>query len=191
MTITFENDNDIIVYALEKVIAYARRNQQMFVAQCVWWLASIIGLERGLISHIDNLWKKDRPVDQQPEDTGRDIRQSREVSAIPRDLQEDPRSNIELGNIHPDRVSRVGFTNSDVSELELDNSEPLPILEKAEQFLGTSRKERKAFKQRKKADILSRTRFGKILTKALSNKQRNYLQGISKETIAEYLANRK
>jgi len=161
------------------------------VAQCFWWLASIIGLERGLISHIDNLWKKDRFVDQQPEGTGRDIRQSREVSAIPRDLQEDPRSNIELGNIHPDRVSRVGFTNSDVSELELDNSEPLPILEKAEQFLRTSRKERKAFKQRKKADILSRTRSGKILTKPLSNKQRNYLQGISKETIAEYLANRK
>jgi len=55
MTITFENDTDIIVYALEKVISYARRTQQIFVAQCVWWLASIIGLEQGLITYVDNL----------------------------------------------------------------------------------------------------------------------------------------
>jgi len=57
MTITFENDNDVIVYALEKIIAYARKNQQIFVAQCVWWLASVISLKQGLIVHIDNLRK--------------------------------------------------------------------------------------------------------------------------------------
>jgi hypothetical protein len=55
MTITFENDNDVIIYTLEKVISYARKTQQVFVAQCVWWLASIIGLEQGLIKFIDNL----------------------------------------------------------------------------------------------------------------------------------------
>jgi hypothetical protein len=36
-------------------VSYARRKQQAFLAQCIWWLASIIGLERGLINHIDNL----------------------------------------------------------------------------------------------------------------------------------------
>jgi len=41
MTITFENNDNVIIYALEKSIAYARRTQQIFVAQCVWWLASI------------------------------------------------------------------------------------------------------------------------------------------------------
>jgi len=55
MTITFEDNNEGIIYALEKVIAYPRKTQQILVAQCVWWLASIIGLEEGLISHIDNL----------------------------------------------------------------------------------------------------------------------------------------
>jgi hypothetical protein len=55
MTITFENDDDIIISVLEKVISYARRTQQIFVAQCVWWLASVIGLQQGLISHMDNL----------------------------------------------------------------------------------------------------------------------------------------
>jgi hypothetical protein len=54
MTITFENDNDDIVYALEKIIYHARRTQQIFVAQCIQWLASIIGLYQGLVSYIDN-----------------------------------------------------------------------------------------------------------------------------------------
>jgi len=58
MTITVENDNDIIVYALEQIIDYARKNQYIFVAQSVWWIASIIGLSEGLTVHIDNLRKR-------------------------------------------------------------------------------------------------------------------------------------
>jgi hypothetical protein len=55
MTITFENDNDVIFDGLETIISYAKRTEQIFFAQCVWWLASIIGLEQGLVNHIDNL----------------------------------------------------------------------------------------------------------------------------------------
>jgi hypothetical protein len=55
MTITFTNDSDVIVYTFKKVLSYARRNQQIIVAQRIWWLASIIGLDRGLIIPIDNL----------------------------------------------------------------------------------------------------------------------------------------
>jgi hypothetical protein len=103
MTITFETDNDVIIYALEKVIAYARRTQQVFVAQCVWWLASIIGLEQGLVIHIDNLQERQvvrSPEKAVPENQGRQhvhpdrvpqVSQRRSVSAIPRDLTEDPR----------------------------------------------------------------------------------------------------
>ena len=58
MAITFENDNDVIVYALEKIISYARNNQYILVAQCVWWLASIIGLQQGLVIYIDTLDKQ-------------------------------------------------------------------------------------------------------------------------------------
>jgi len=65
MTITFKNENDIIICALKKVISYARRIQQLFVAQCVWWLASIIGLEEGLIIHMDNLQSLKAIVDQE------------------------------------------------------------------------------------------------------------------------------
>jgi hypothetical protein len=49
MTITFENDSDVIVYALEKIISFARGNQYLFVANCLWWIAGIIGLDKGLI----------------------------------------------------------------------------------------------------------------------------------------------
>jgi hypothetical protein len=55
MTITFENNNNIIVYALERIISYTRRTQQVFVPQCVWWPVSIIRSEHGLINHTDNL----------------------------------------------------------------------------------------------------------------------------------------
>jgi hypothetical protein len=55
MTITFERNNDLIVYALEKIISVARKHQQIFVAQFVWWLASIISLEKGLINYTNNI----------------------------------------------------------------------------------------------------------------------------------------
>jgi hypothetical protein len=55
MTITFENDNDVIVYTLENIISYARSTQQNIVAQVIWWLAAVIGLESGIVNHMDNL----------------------------------------------------------------------------------------------------------------------------------------
>jgi hypothetical protein len=87
MTITFENDNDVIVYALEKVISYARRTQQIFVAQCVWWLASIIGVEPGLANYIDNIQSR-VDVTVIPEEVPGI---GRTVSPIPRDNQDDQR----------------------------------------------------------------------------------------------------
>jgi len=55
MTITFENDMDIIVYALEEMISYAQNYQDIFVAQSVRWISSIIGLQHRLVIYIDNL----------------------------------------------------------------------------------------------------------------------------------------
>jgi hypothetical protein len=57
MTITFANDNDMIVYALEKISSYTRDTQNMFLAESVWWIASIIGLQQGLVIDSDNLKK--------------------------------------------------------------------------------------------------------------------------------------
>jgi hypothetical protein len=87
MTITFENDNDVIVYALEKVISDARRTQPIFVPHCVWWLASIIGLDQGLVNYIDNLESRINVavIPEQGPSVGRT------VSPTPRDNQEDPR----------------------------------------------------------------------------------------------------
>jgi hypothetical protein len=74
MTLTFENDNDVIVFALEKIISFARENQYLFVANCIWWIAGVIGLEAGLINHIDNL------------ESRRHIFKPREISSTPRDI---------------------------------------------------------------------------------------------------------
>jgi len=55
MTITFKNDNDIIVYALKKIISVARTNQYIILAQSIWLIAPMIGLQKQLFIHINNL----------------------------------------------------------------------------------------------------------------------------------------
>ena len=116
MTLTFENDNDVITYALEKVISYVRRTPQIFVAQCVWWLASIIGLEQGLIVHINNL-------------------QKRGTSATLRDYSE---------IVHPDRVQQISLEKS-VSPIPGDLTEDRQldqIIRSAEECVISSEKTR-------------------------------------------------
>jgi hypothetical protein len=58
MTLTFKDNSDIIVYAIEKILSFAREQQYLFVANCVWWIAGIIGLDTGLATHIDTLRKR-------------------------------------------------------------------------------------------------------------------------------------
>jgi hypothetical protein len=97
MTVTFENHNDVIVYALEKVISYARRTQQIFAAQCISWLASMIRLQQGLIIHIDNLRKRETTAISGDysgivhPDRAQQIESEKAISPIPRDLTEDQR----------------------------------------------------------------------------------------------------
>jgi hypothetical protein len=74
MTITFETDSDVIVYALEQILSFAQENQYLFVANCAWWIAGIIGLDSGLTIFIDNLEIRKRAY------------QPREVSMTPRDI---------------------------------------------------------------------------------------------------------
>jgi len=54
MTIICDNDNEVLLYALERIINYARNNQYILIAQCVWWVESTIGLESKSVEYIDN-----------------------------------------------------------------------------------------------------------------------------------------
>jgi hypothetical protein len=74
MTITFETDNDIIVYTLEKIIFFTKENQYFFVANCAWWLSGVTGLDSDLTSFIDNLESRKR------------VGQQRHISMTPRDI---------------------------------------------------------------------------------------------------------
>jgi hypothetical protein len=140
MPITFENDNNVIVYALEKVIAYARRSQQIFVAQCVWWLASVIGLEQGLINHVDNIQSREgNTASRAKADHHIEVvRDLRGVSTTPRDIQEERRQ------VHPDRVLQISKGKS-VSPVPRDLTEDQRldlILESAERVIQESFRDR-------------------------------------------------
>jgi len=120
------------------------------------------------------------------------IQNNREISATPRDIQEESRTVIESQYIHLDCVTQVHSVTLDVGDLDLNNSQaqyPSQLVEETEQCIQKSRKERKAFNERQ--EVLSRTRSGRMLAKLLSNKQRNYLQTIPKDMISKYLINRK
>jgi len=122
LTITFENESDVIVYAFEKVIVYARRTQHIVVAQCVWWLASVIGLESGLIIYIDNLRRRERlvSVDNQTElvhpDRIQQIQSERAVSSTPRDLTEDLRLNRDRAVVKQGRVNPLPTTKTQLKK---------------------------------------------------------------------------
>ena len=150
MTITFENDNDVIVYALEKIISYARKTQQIFVAQCVWWLASIIGLEQGLIVHIDNLRKRTTDV-QEPIST----KASEPEASVVQD-SEVP----EFGKVHPNSVQQilsVGTVSPTPRDLT-ENRRLNQVLESAEQVVQESIRDRTT-RQRNRVNPLPQTKM--------------------------------
>jgi len=102
MTITFESESDVIVYALEKIVSFARENQYLFVANCVWWIASIIGLESGLITFIDNLEIRKRDIRQRDiSSTPRDIAMAVSVNHTPSDYRSDPLGRTRKGRVNP------------------------------------------------------------------------------------------
>jgi hypothetical protein len=130
MTITFESDKDVIVYAFEKIISYARQHQYIVLAQSVWWISSIIGLQTELVIFIDNLKVR------------RDIGNPEvgEVSSEPPTLTA----------VHPSRVAQIYTSDGDYIQ---SNSESISttetdihnkVIDNCEIFLGKSKQEREA-----------------------------------------------
>jgi len=119
MTINFENDNDVIVYALEKIISYARDNQYIFLAQSIWWISLIIGLQSGLVIHINNIRERSNHSTNQ---------QGKEVSATPRDIQGDSRSQNKT------KQSCIAESSSDIEGYDRQEK----ILQDCETFIKKS-----------------------------------------------------
>jgi len=211
MTITFEDEKDVIVYALEKIICYARDNCYIFVAQSVWWIASVIGLSEGLATHIDNLRIRfeashlvadedrerlvthiDKPrVRSEASQLNTDKDQLSAKETLLNILQEPSSVGTQESYIHPDRIHR---NNKDSASPEADKiqakiNRATSVVQSAKKFIAQSRKERKALKQ--KPCGLSRTRSGQIPEKPLTKKQRNRLEAIPIDTISKYLDTRK
>jgi hypothetical protein len=102
MTITFEHDSDVIVYGLEKIISFTRENQYLFVANCVWWIAGIIGLDIGLQLYIDNLEsRKATIVNRAISETPRDIARGVSPNEPSSDYIPEPLRRVRRGRINP------------------------------------------------------------------------------------------
>jgi phosphate starvation-inducible protein PhoH len=94
-----------------------------------------------------------------------------------------------LNNVHPSRQAQVQDSDDILSSSDIAEIRQEETAKETEKFIALSRKERKEFIKQKQSNLLI-NRSGRI-TKPITKKQRNYLQSISKDTIAEYLKNRK
>jgi len=113
MTITFENDNDVIVYALEKIVSYAREHQYFFVANCTWGIASIYGLDDQLRRYIDSQAIRqlviDRGVSTIPRDIARSVsieNRDQSLATTPISYVRDPLKRTRKGRVEPLPISK-------------------------------------------------------------------------------------
>jgi hypothetical protein len=133
MTLNMENDNVGIVYALEKIISYARYNQYICLAQRVWWISSIVGLQSGLFNHIENFKEQTNSAGLKMSDTPWDgIRQ------LDNDLKV-------LEPTHPARASHIcdriatGSTSGDCLSESSDDDIQNQVVENCEAFFAQSK----------------------------------------------------
>ena len=54
MSITFENEADIILWTLAKPLVTFQERQYLFAAQCIWWIGALLQLDPALRYFIDN-----------------------------------------------------------------------------------------------------------------------------------------
>jgi hypothetical protein len=116
MTITFKNHSDGIVYALKKVISFAQENENLLVANCAWWIAGIIGLDSGLIAHINNLAFRQNDHCQQVSPTPRDI--ARSVSASTDQVNFEEEIIATRNKVKPLPLRRIKSTRSNPGKVE-------------------------------------------------------------------------
>jgi hypothetical protein len=130
MTIAFKSHKDVIIYALEKIISYARDNQYIFLAQSVWWISSIIALQEGLVIHIDNLKIRN------------------DIGNL--EIRKAPQVHQDLLAVHPSRAAQVQTSDRDYIESDSESISTTEtdihnkVIENCETFLEQSKQERKA-----------------------------------------------
>jgi hypothetical protein len=123
MTITFERDNDVIVYALEKIIAFARENQYLFMGKCVWWIAGIIGLDSGLTIYIDTLEVRKQIGQLRISPTPRDIGRSASANSQEIEIEKELLSNNTEQKNQPQRNSWSAKRNQGNKVLKLSKGQ--------------------------------------------------------------------
>jgi hypothetical protein len=146
MTITFETNADDIVYALEKMISFARENQYLFVANCAWWIAGITGLDSGLTIFIDNLETQKTVGQYRISTTPRDIARSESIDSGQIKLEESLTRNANKNP--PPKVRRATRANPAEGIQKLSRKERKRIAKAKRQKL--SRKERKRIAKAKR-----------------------------------------
>jgi hypothetical protein len=110
MTIRFNNEFDIVICSLSKLLNQFEKNDQLFATQCVWWLASLVHLMDMLSYYwLYNIFPSDYPISQK-KSTAQVVDVNNNANVSPCNLSDDkPQSAIPAvtdssSAIHPERV---------------------------------------------------------------------------------------
>jgi len=57
MSISFENDNNVIIFQFEQILSFWRYDNYIFEAQCGWSLASMTEHQKGYMAQLDDLYE--------------------------------------------------------------------------------------------------------------------------------------
>jgi len=150
--------------------SYARKIQYIFVAQCVWWLASIISPQQGWIIHIHNVRKRT--------EVGMEGGTMTSRLSTPIEQSENWRSSYCYRDL--EMISQL-IKNSDIGDSEPEKIHS--IIKATNQVISQSINDWQAIESKqhptKQIDPLCRTRQGKLLYWKLSKNERNSLNQIS------------
>jgi hypothetical protein len=130
MTISFENDNHVIIYALEKIFFFAHDKQYVFLAQRIWWISSLFGLQQELVDYIDNFKILTNSTLQEVSQLSKagisSVGQSvpgRDGAKTSCDTEQDSRLPITQNHIDSDRLPQVAVTIHNIGGGDSSNSE--------------------------------------------------------------------
>jgi len=138
MTLSFENESDVLIFAFERLINYARINQYLFVANCVLWIVNVMGLDEALRNYIDTLELNNRI-------------QVRGISTTPRDIAR---------SVSPANNTTRNYLPNPLTRTQIDRIDPLP--QTIRQLKSKSVSPANITTRNYIPDPLRRTRAGKI-----------------------------
>jgi hypothetical protein len=176
MVYLFTNDHDIIICIFSRLLDGFEKNDQLFAAQCIWWLAHLIQWTEVLTYYrhyriFPSEYKE--PIEGEPLE-GSKTSDNTDVSDLDLNQTLIDGSLMRYWNIHPSRVDKINQDNTSDSKNRLDS-----VLKDTGRFLQKSKYKKQLL------DPLRRTHQSKEASRKLSKMKHKTIYRYAKQSPEE------